>query len=125
MAGGALLAVRRHDHHLRQSSQRSGQELDPLGEDAVVVGDQDASHSALMYFPTMGARALSVSAGINERSVIREYLSASPQPQLRGASSGTRARISRITRCDMATLASTTCITASPETASSVSCQQS
>src|SRR5688572_32759450 len=43
------------------------------------------------------------------------YWSASPQPQVRGASSGTRARISRITLWDMATFCITTCITASPE----------
>ena len=78
-----------------------------------------------MYLPTIGCKAFKVSAGISARSVISECLSASPQPQSRGASAGTAEHVADHALRHLHVLRGSTSITASPETASSVSCQQS
>ena len=42
VGGGALLVLRRHHPHLAERRHRLDQGLEPLGVDAVVVGDEDA-----------------------------------------------------------------------------------
>ncbi len=59
----ALLAVRRHDEDLGQLRQGGGQGLDPLGEDAVVVGHQDACHGSLRQALPMGGQGGRISLG--------------------------------------------------------------
>jgi hypothetical protein len=78
-----------------------------------------------MYLPMIGSSAFTVSAGISERSVISENLSASSQMQPRECGSPIRYSISRTTPCDILTFWPMTSITETPETASSSSCQQS
>ena len=68
VAAGALLAVGGDHHHLPHRRQRLGEKPDPLGEDAVVVGDQDPGHRR-KYLPTSGARRSRVAAGTAAGSV--------------------------------------------------------
>src|SRR5579864_9052516 len=56
----ALISVRRHDEHLGQLRQGGYQALDALGEDAVVVGHQDACHFFSMLPPVYASGASSL-----------------------------------------------------------------
>ena len=91
------LAIGSHDEHLRQRAKLLRQELDPLGEDAVVVGHEDASHDvssvarAAKYLPTIAARR-STSLPGHRRALGDDRVAQTPRPRDRARSDRCRQR---------------------------------
>jgi hypothetical protein len=53
-----MLAIRRHDDDPPQGRKLLGQELDPLGEDPIVVGYENCRHADVLGVKTRETRNL-------------------------------------------------------------------